>query len=149
MATVVSFSDECVNAAHAVKSGKATFCLYVVEGSEFQVHLIEERNDAAGSCEERWRSFIEHLPIGRCAYGFVNFSYISPTDHIERGKVVFVYWAPNDAKMKEKMVTAFSANGIITKVGEGGISARIQAGDLSSVEYSTVLDQVLARATVK
>jgi hypothetical protein len=75
--------------------------------------------------------------------------YISPSDNVERTKVIFVYWAPDRAKMKEKMVTAFSVNGILNKIGEGGISARLQAESLGSLDYSDVVQQVLARATVK
>ena len=92
---------------------------------------------------------MDHLPKGRCAYCFVNFTYESPNDHIERTKVIFVYWAPEEAKMKEKMITAFSANGILNKIGEGGISARIQAESHASLDYNDVMQQLLARMTVK
>jgi cofilin len=150
MASVAVFSDECVLAAMSVKSGKLASALFVLDQDHFQVHSALSHNSLENaSCQQKWQSFLEHLPKEKCAYCFVNFSYISPSDNVERTKVIFVYWAPDRAKMKEKMVTAFSVNGILNKIGEGGISARLQAESLGSLDYSDVVQQVLARATVK
>ena len=150
MASVAVFSDECVRVASSVKSGKAEFALFVLEQDHFQVHAVSVDDlGKESACQQKWQCFVEQLPRERCAYGFVNFSYLSPSDKVERSKVVFVYWAPDSAKMKEKMMTAFSVNGILNKVGEGGVSSRVQAGCVGSLGYEDVVQQVLARATVK
>jgi cofilin len=148
MATVVMFSDECVKASQAVKSGKARYCIFVVNANAFEIYHLQETKEEE-DCQEQWNAFANHLPKDKCAYCFVNFSYMSPTDQVERSKVVFVLWSPENAKMKEKMMTAFSANGVLNKIGEGGISARIQAGCSSTIDYNVVVEHVLAKATVK
>lgn len=58
MAIVVSFSDECVNAAQTVKRGKAIFCIFVVEGNTFEIHEMGERMNEKGkenfvNCKEQ------------------------------------------------------------------------------------------------
>ena len=99
--------------------------------------------------EEQWDHFISHLPQENCAYGLAEFKYISPTDGVERRKTVFVLWAPSAAPRKDKMMVAFSANGVVNKIGSGGIGCRVQAGRAQELEYQEVLNQVLARSTVK
>jgi cofilin len=149
MSSVIQFSDECLMAAKEVQSGKAQFCMFQIHNaSECSVEVISRDKSEGRSCEERWEGFTQHLPKERCVYGLVNFSYMSPCDQIERTKVVFLYWAPSTAKMKEKMVTAFSSNAIVAKIG-GGISSRLQGGSIACVEYNEVMQQVLSRATVK
>ena len=118
MATVVAFPDECVSAAQAVKSGKSMFCVFVTEGNGVEIHEMGERKIENGKkdkeqCAEEWRTFTNQLPKGRCAYGLANFSYISPTDQIERNKVVFVLWAPGSIFSKwrkEKLGIHFSSS---------------------------------------
>ena len=152
MASVALFSDECIQIAQSVKSGKTDFAIFVLQHESFHLHFStpkDTQKEERRTCEEKWQTFLAHLPAGQCAYGFVNFSYISPSDNVERAKVVFVYWAPGNSKMKEKMVSAFSSNGILNKIGEGGISSRVEAGSLSSLDYDDVMQHVLAKATVK
>ena len=58
-------------------------------------------------------------------------------------------WAPSGAPRKDKMMIAFSSNGIVNKIGSGGIGCRVQAGSGEGVTYGHVLEQVLSRSTVK
>ena len=58
-------------------------------------------------------------------------------------------WAPSQAPRKDKMMIAFSSNGIVNKIGSGGIACRIQAGSQDGVSYQQVMEQVLSRSTVK
>ena len=99
--------------------------------------------------QEQWNHFISHFLKDNCAYGLAELKYISATDRVERRKTVFVLWAPSAAPRKDKMMVAFSANGVVNKIGSGGIGCRVQAGSLQGLEYEEVLNQVLARSTVK
>ena len=99
--------------------------------------------------EEQWDYSISHFPKENCGYGTAEFKYISPTDGVERMKTVFVLWTPSGAPRNDKMMMAFSANGVVNKLASGGIGCRIQHGRVEGLEYEDVLNQVLARSTVK
>ena len=56
---------------------------------------------------------------------------------------------PSGAPRKDKMMVAFSANGVVNKIGSGGIGCRVQAGGAHELDYEEVMNQVLSRSTVK
>mmetsp|Transcript_38440 Transcript_38440/g.53528 ORF Transcript_38440/g.53528 Transcript_38440/m.53528 type:complete len:151 (-) Transcript_38440:48-500(-) len=150
MASVVQFSDECISIARSVKSGKSKGCIFLIDDGKCQTdyHDLSKSEDVVDGRTE-WAEFTTHLPRDKCAYGLTHIKYISPSDHVKRSKLVFVMWAPDRAKIKEKMVVSFSANGIVGKIGEGGISCRLQGGSVASVDYDEVLEHALAQSTVK
>uniref|UniRef100_A0A7S4NR58 ADF-H domain-containing protein n=1 Tax=Paramoeba aestuarina TaxID=180227 RepID=A0A7S4NR58_9EUKA len=148
MASVINFNDECVELAQSVKRGKTAHAIFSITDSN-SCSIAYSSNEKKASCEEQWEDFTSHLPKDSCAYGIAGFKYVSPTDQVERCKTVFVLWAPSGSKQKDKMMVAFSSNGVVNKIGSGGIGCRVQGGGPASVDYEEVLNQVLARATVK
>ena len=87
------------------------------------------------------------LPEDEPRYGLVKFSYISPTDGVERGATIFLMWCPGASKVKQKMLCTMYSRPVHIQLG--GYGTTIQAGTLESLEWETVLAQVLSKKTVK
>ena len=58
----------------------------------------------------------------------------------DRNKILFIVWAPDSAKIKEKMLITSSKDAVKKKLV--GISKEIQATDLSEVSLQVIIDQV-------
>lgn len=58
----------------------------------------------------------------------------------DRNKILFIVWAPENAKVKEKMLITSSKDAVKKKLV--GISKEIQATDLSEVSLQAVTEQV-------
>ena len=149
MASVIKFSDECIEIARNVKARKSEACIFSVDEGNCKLDYYDESPKKNVDGRIAWEEFINHLPKNKCAYGLTHITYISPADKVERSKLVFVLWAPDVAKIKEKMVISFSANGVIGKIGGGGISCRLEGNSVASVTYDEALEHALARSTVK
>jgi cofilin len=61
-------------------------------------------------------------------------------DGSERNKILFIVWAPDSAKIKEKMLITSSKDAVKKKLV--GIGKEIQATDASEIAYKEILDQV-------
>ena len=150
MATVINFDDECTQLAQTVKRGKAPCAIFSISSPSNACTIVPIPSPHADmSGQEKWEHFISALPKDSCGYGVAPFNYISPTDGVARSKTVFILWAPSRAPRKDKMMVAFSANGVVNKIGSGGIGCRVQAGGAHELEYEEVMNQVLSRSTVK
>lgn len=87
------------------------------------------------------------LPDDEPRYGLIKFSYQSPTDGVERGASIFLLWCPGACKVKQKMLATLYSRPVHKSLGGQGTT--IQAGSLASLEWETVLAQVLSKKTVK
>ena len=97
-----------------------------------------------------WYRMIQSLPSDQCAFLVANFDYISVTDQVQRSKVLFIIWAPNEAPVKQKMLSAFCSKAIIDECGRGGgIGARLQGANMADLDYDVVKEKILRTSTVK
>ena len=151
--SLITLSDECLAAALKAKSGKVTYCfLKFVNNTTVEVESLSEtscRDGKSVSPREAWAEVEAKFPEDRCVLALVNVRYLSEVDAVERAKLILVHWAPARASMKEKMVASFSLNGIINQLGSSGIAHRHQAGNVADLDYAHVVEQALARSTVK
>ena len=61
--------------------------------------------DCEGGKSETYDDFKGKLPSDDCRYGVVDFDFKYP-DGRENNKIVFVFWTPDNAKTKSKMIYA-------------------------------------------
>lgn len=84
--------------------------------------------------------FVAELPANECRYAVYDFEYqISETEG-QRNKICFYVWAPDTAKIKQKMIYASSKDALRKKLV--GVATEVQGTDLSEVSYETVLDRI-------
>jgi len=95
--------------------------------------------DKTGPPAITYETFIKELPPNDCRYAVFDFDY--QADGRELNKIVFIFWAPDSAKIKAKMLYASTKEAMRKKLV--GIGAEVQATDLSEVDRSAVLDRVL------
>jgi len=88
--------------------------------------------------ESDYDTFVNHLPETACRYAVYDFAF--EKEGGKRNKLTFFSWAPDNAKIKDKMVFASSKD--VLRRALVGISAEIQGTDFDEVAYESVLDKV-------
>ena len=138
MATGVVASDEVVNAYNDIKMGhKHRFAIFKISADASSV-VVESTSN-----ETDWVAFTKSLPAKECRYVVYDFHFQSE-DGGDRSKILFIVWAPDSAKIKDKMLFAGSKDSVKKKLV--GIGKEIQATDASEIDLATVTEQVLAIA---
>ncbi|KAG5352936.1 hypothetical protein C0989_011978 [Termitomyces sp. Mn162] len=82
--------------------------------------------------------FIADLPESECRWGIYDFEFEKEGGG-KRNKITFVSWAPDSAKIKQKMVFASSKDALRRTLV--GVAVEIQGTDSSEVAYESVLDK--------
>lgn len=110
-------------------------------------YLVFKLNDAQtaivqecdGPKSETYDDFKSKLPADDCRYCIIDFDFKYP-DGRENNKLIFVYWAPDTAKTKSKMIYASSKETF--KKTLTGLGIEMQATDMSEVDVKEVLDKI-------
>jgi hypothetical protein len=146
----IKISDEASNLNKAVLDHKLDWGLFEITKNEVipSGHFPpEERKGKAqidGDVIENFKANIfptfEAVLIGSASpkYATIEFHYEHegrPTD-----KIVSVYWCPNNAKVKDKMVSASTFQPFCQAVNA---QKKLQATDASQITYAAVLAQIL------
>eukprot|EP01097_Dermamoeba_algensis_P001491 TRINITY_DN1558_c0_g1_i1.p1 TRINITY_DN1558_c0_g1~~TRINITY_DN1558_c0_g1_i1.p1 ORF type:complete len:126 (+),score=30.51 TRINITY_DN1558_c0_g1_i1:273-650(+) len=84
-----------------------------------------------------YKDFLAELPADDCRYLVYNYEYDFDGGH--RSKIVFFQWAPENAKIKSKMLYASTKDSI--KKALVGIQVEIQGTDKSEVEEAVLLEK--------
>ena len=109
-------------------------------------------NDDTIKCDivgDRWSNMIGYLPTNDVRFVISNFSYISPIDQVERVKRVFLMWAPDSAKVKDKLkITMFSKDAQKILGMGSGFHINVQANELSDVDEENILHKIQKNSTV-
>ena len=128
-------TEECVLAFDKLKMHKhARFLTFKVEGSNIVLENTGERT-------ENWESFVKTLPKEQSRYIVYDFTYTTkdqPPREVE--KLIFIYWSPDEAPAKDKMLSA-TARGAFRK-NLMGVARDIQAKDFSDLEFDEVRDKL-------
>ncbi|CAL1712471.1 unnamed protein product [Somion occarium] len=90
------------------------------------------------SSDNSYETFLADLPEAECRWAIYDFEFERPGEG-KRNKLLFVTWAPDDAKIKQKMLFASSKDALRRSLV--GISTEIQGTDYSEVAYESVLDK--------
>lgn len=98
--------------------------------------IIEVERTATGASYDE---FVQSLPLDDCRYAVFDFQFEKAGEG-QRSKICFYVWAPDTAKIKQKMLYAASKDAIRKKLV--GIASEIQCTDLSEVSYDAVLERV-------
>ena len=138
MSSGVVANDEVVTTFNDIKMGhKHKYAIFKINDDFTEVVVETTSNDAS------YDNFIAALPPKSCRYVVYDFDFKSD-DGGDRSKILFIVWAPDSAKIKEKMLITSSKDAVKKKLV--GIGKEVQATDLSEVAYDTIKEQVLATA---
>lgn len=91
--------------------------------------------EASGDRSSTWEDFTKSLPRDNSRFIVYDFHYLSndkPAREVE--KLIFIYWSPDDASAKEKMLSAAAKGNFRKELA--GIARDIQAKDISDVSVS-------------
>jgi len=131
----VNVSDEVVNVYNEIKLGhKYKYVIFGLSKSMTEV-VVQETADPSKSYDD----FVAALPANECKYAVYDFDY-ETKDGGKRNKLCFVVWAPDSAKIKDKMLVASSKDAVRKKLV--GISTEIQATGSDEISYEEVLEKV-------
>ena len=90
--------------------------------------------------EATYEDFLNDLPANSARYAVYDLEY--DTAEGLRQKIIFVMWAPDRCKIKEKML--FASTKATIKQAFLGISAEVQATDANELSQEEVINKVKA-----
>ncbi|CAL1712470.1 unnamed protein product [Somion occarium] len=133
MASGVGVNQNVLDTYQELKLGKKH--KYIVFGlSPDNTEIVVTKTSSDNSYE----TFLADLPEAECRWAIYDFEFERPGEG-KRNKLLFVTWAPDDAKIKQKMLFASSKDALRRSLV--GISTEIQGTDYSEVAYESVLDK--------
>ena len=96
-----------------------------------------------------WDTLIGYLPSTEVRYVIGNFTYISPTDKIERVKRIFLMWAPENALIKDKLKVTMYNREAQRLLGSGAtFHISLQGNELSDVDSDRVIEKIKTTSAV-
>ncbi|KAG8449538.1 hypothetical protein GDO86_016257 [Hymenochirus boettgeri] len=149
MASGVTVNDEVIKVFNEMKVRKSStpeeikkrkkavlFCLspdkreiIVEQAKQILVGEIGE------TVEDPYRTFVNLLPLDDCRYGLYDATY--ETKESKKEDLVFIFWAPDNAPLKSKMIYASSKDAIKKKFT--GIKHEWQVNGLDDIKDRTTL----------
>ncbi|PWO01403.1 hypothetical protein FA09DRAFT_327329 [Tilletiopsis washingtonensis] len=138
MSSGVKVSSDCLAAYQQLKLGKSLrYILYGLSADKTEIvvlHTAPAQHDAAADYD----AFLEKLPKDDCVWGVYDFEF-TKGDEGKRNKICFISWAPDDAKIKAKMLAASSKDAL--RKALVGVAVEVQATDIDEVAYDAVLEK--------
>jgi len=134
MSSGVAVAQDCVQAYSDLKLGHK-YRYFVMRINDNQTEVIVEKTADPNATYD---DFLKDLPATECRYAVYDLDY-ETKDGRKTGKVIFFVWAPDEAKIKAKMITAASKAAV--KKALTGISCEIQATGADEIEFAEVLDR--------
>jgi len=134
MASGVGVNPACLETYQELKLGKKIkYIIYNLNKDNTEI-IVEKKSDSAN-----YEEFLGDLPETECRWAVYDFEY-EKEGAGKRNKLCFIAWAPDDSKIKQKMVFAASKDALRRTLV--GIAAEIQATDASEVAEETVVDKL-------
>jgi cofilin len=130
----VTVTDDVVSQFNAFKLKKEpyNYRYYVYKISDDGKEIVI---DTFGERGASYDEFVSKLPPNSCRYGLFDLDY--ETQGRPTSKLVFITWAPDTAKVKDKMMYAGSKEAI--KSALVGVQVHLQASDQSEVERDHII----------
>merc|ERR1711967_4165 len=142
MASGVGVDDSCQTVYNELKmSHSKRYVIFKLNDDKSKIVV-----DCVGEKSETYDDFKSKLPSNDCRYGVVDFEFKYP-DGRENQKIVFVFWTPDSAAIKSKMVYASTKENF--KKTLVGLGVDMQATDMSEVDVREVLDKIGDGAMLK
>ena len=133
MASGVGVEDDCINKFQELKLGKSLrYIIYQLNSNNTAV--VVEKSAAANASYEQ---FVAELPKDDCRYAVYDFEF--DLEGGKRNKILFILWAPDSARVKQKMLYTSSKADLRKKLV--GIATEIQATDAAEIDYQSVLEK--------
>eukprot|EP01016_Furgasonia_blochmanni_P000619 TRINITY_DN1016_c0_g1_i2.p1 TRINITY_DN1016_c0_g1~~TRINITY_DN1016_c0_g1_i2.p1 ORF type:complete len:285 (-),score=67.93 TRINITY_DN1016_c0_g1_i2:63-917(-) len=130
----ITTKDDCISQYQALKMSKTfRYIIYRIEGEK----TVEV--DSTGARDGTWADFIKSLPKDQPRYAVFDYLYkTNDTPPREVEKCLYVFWCPDDAPVKGKMIYA-STNEKLKKQLVG-VSKEIQAKGFDDLDVKSVED---------
>ncbi|KAG7088190.1 cofilin [Marasmius oreades] len=129
----VTVHQDCITMYQELKLRKKyKYIIYNLNKDRTEI-TVEKTSDSG-----QYDDFLQELPEGECRWAVFDFEF--EKDGGSRNKLCFFAWAPDDAKIKQKMVFASSKDALRRALE--GIAVEIQGTDPSEVSYESVLNKV-------
>ncbi|KAL1257542.1 hypothetical protein QQF64_010786 [Cirrhinus molitorella] len=158
MASGVTVSDEVIKVFNDMKVRKSStsdevkkrkkavlFCL----SDDKKKIVVEEGNqilvgDIGDTVDDPYACFVKLLPLNDCRYGLYDATY--ETKESKKEDLVFIFWAPEGAPLKSKMIYASSKDAIKKKFT--GIKHEWQVNGLDDIQDRSTLAEKLGGSVV-
>nr|UDD75343.1 actin-depolymerizing factor 4 [Deschampsia antarctica] len=131
-------NDDCVTKFNELQAKRAhRFITYKLENSkEIVVDTVGERTQG-------YEDFASALPENDCRFAVFDFDYMTPED-VPKSKIYYIFWSPDTAKVRSKMLYASSNQKF--KTGLNGIQIEMQATDSSEISLDAMKERIKDRA---
>jgi len=134
MASGVGVEDEVITKFQELKLNHSyRYIIYKLSDDSTKIVV-----DTSAPKNATYDEFQKALPQNDCRYAVFDLEFQS-AEGGQRNKILFVLWAPDSAKIKQKMLYTSSKADIRKKLV--GIATEVQATDNSEIDYQTVLDK--------
>jgi len=150
----VTIDNACIDKYQTVKNGKSKYCLFKISDDEKTI-IVDTSEDASAPYKRNpdpddFEKFRSQLPSNKCRYGiYITQIACQGADGIKgyRDKIIFVTWAPDTARIKDKMMIASSKESI--KKACVGIHYDFQFSCEGDSEATEWIDKIGEAATMK
>lgn len=148
----VTIDNACIDAYTTVKNGKSKYCIFRIADNEKSI-IVDENECPTykrNANPEDFESFRSQFPSNKCRYGiFISQLACCGSDGIKgyRDKIIFITWAPDTARIKDKMMIAASKEAI--KKSCVGIHYDFQFSCEADSEASEWIEKIGEAATMK
>ncbi|MFF2127109.1 actin-binding ADF family protein [Streptomyces olivochromogenes] len=133
MTSGVAVNDGCLQEYQALKL-KKTHKYVIFNLNRDNTEIVVEKV----SSSTKYDDFLADLPETECRWAVYDFEFVKEGAG-KRNKLTFASWAPDTAKVKQKMVFASSKEALRRSLV--GIAVEIQGTEYSEVAYESVLDK--------
>eukprot|EP01006_Ploeotia_vitrea_P044886 TRINITY_DN66881_c3_g10_i1.p1 TRINITY_DN66881_c3_g10~~TRINITY_DN66881_c3_g10_i1.p1 ORF type:complete len:137 (+),score=28.16 TRINITY_DN66881_c3_g10_i1:79-489(+) len=122
--TGITPTDECMAAYVGIKTKRT--CRFIemkISNDNTVIEVVRTGDRQLG-----WSEFLNELPKDACRYYLYDYQWVND-DGITKDKLLFVNWAPDCCKVREKLLAAASAESLCSRM-EGVVNVQ---GDVSSM----------------
>eukprot|EP00164_Ancoracysta_twista_P000210 GFYU01000302.1.p2 GENE.GFYU01000302.1~~GFYU01000302.1.p2 ORF type:complete len:155 (+),score=52.28 GFYU01000302.1:43-465(+) len=134
MASGVGIAQDCHEKYTEIQLKHAhRFIVFKIDGGQVVVDKVGSDTDMK-DYQAMYESFRSGLNGDECRYGV--FDVEKDTDDGKRNKLCFIFWSPETAKIKDKMIYASTKESF--KKALQGLHKDIQANDPDDIRYESV-----------
>ncbi|KAG9396065.1 ADF/Cofilin/Destrin [Carpediemonas membranifera] len=131
----VSVGEACVKIYEEMKmSRKYKYATFRVNED-----LTEIIPDAVGEPDADFEEFVSKFPEKDARYGILDVDY--EDDGCAKSRIVFIFWSPDGAPIRSKMVYASSKESLRRQFA--GIMTEVQGNDLSDITMDEIKGRIL------
>jgi len=151
----VSVDDKCVQMWELLKQRKIKACNFRLTKDMKKIEIEEgsviERNPRDQPKPDHFEQWTSKLPENECRYSIydieIGIDLGAGMNTGSRNKLVFIVWAPQTAKIKDKMVTASSKDALKKKFD--GIQIEWQLNGSDEYEASALIESLSSSPDIK